>query len=677
MAAGGGGEGALQLQAPRGIVQGPGKTKPAKVMNKVAAAVQITAEQLLREARDRQEIEPPVPRQKLHDKEELIEYRIGKRKHFEDLLRKNKHLVSTWTKYAKWEEQQGEFVRARSLYERAMEVIPRNASIWQRYGEMEMRAGNLNMARNLWHRAVTLLPRVDVFWIKWAMMEQTAGDFGMCRQVFDMWMQTRPQAKAWKMYVKFELRLNELDRAREVVKRMVTLCNDVDSWLYYTKFEEQHGKAARCRRVWEESLEALGENADERVWLGFARFEERQREFDRARAIYRLALDRVPQGKAPALFQEYDRFEKRYGDREDVEKALHAKRRVEYEQSVEQAPQLYDTWVNYARLEEASADTGRAAEAAREVYERAIAQVPKIKEKHYWARYVYLWIMYAFFEELDMGDVDRARQVWETCIRVIPHKEFSFSKVWIFYAQFELRHAGIDKARSVLGRALGVHPRPKLFRFYIDLETQLGNADRVRRLYENWVKARPADGVVWTRFAEFEAALQEATRARALYELAVGQRVLDQPEAVWRKYIQFEVRNGAFDRVRELYRRLADKTRHVKVYMAWATFEAQTAADPGRARAVYEEADNELSQDPEGVEEWRLLLASWKGFEEKHGNAEQVSYVDAKINPEQKRKRHSKLLARVQAWKKQRTEQPAGAEGGGAAPPAADTGGGE
>jgi hypothetical protein len=48
--------------------------------NKSAAAVQITAEQLLREAADRQlEVEFKKPRQKIADAEELAEIQLGKR----------------------------------------------------------------------------------------------------------------------------------------------------------------------------------------------------------------------------------------------------------------------------------------------------------------------------------------------------------------------------------------------------------------------------------------------------------------------------------------------------------------------------------------------------------------------------------------------------------------------
>ncbi len=38
------------------------------------------------------------------------------------------------------------------------------------------------------------------------------------------------------------------------------------------------------------------------------------------------------------------------------------------------------------------------------MYERAIANVPPAAEKRYWQRYIYLWIKYALFEELEAGE---------------------------------------------------------------------------------------------------------------------------------------------------------------------------------------------------------------------------------------------------------------------------------
>jgi crooked neck len=67
----------------------------------------------------------------------------------------------------------------------------------------------------------------------------------------------------------------------------------------------------------------------------------------------------------------------------------------------------YDIWFDYIRLEEEHGDLER----TRDVYERAIANVPPSMEKRAWKRYIYMWIKYALFEELNTKDVQRTRQV--------------------------------------------------------------------------------------------------------------------------------------------------------------------------------------------------------------------------------------------------------------------------
>ena len=147
------------------------------------------------------------------------------------------------------------------------------------------------------------------------------------------------------------------------------------------------------------------------------------------------------------MLRAYTVHQKRFGDRRALETAVYNKRKAKYESEISENTHNYDVWFDYARLLEeeaaafgaaepdvqqaaqaaakqpkvdsAAAERQQAFEAVREVYERAIAQVPPIKEKRYWRRYIYLWIYYAVFEELVAADIERARQVFETCLKVL------------------------------------------------------------------------------------------------------------------------------------------------------------------------------------------------------------------------------------------------------------------
>ena len=165
--------------------------------------------------------------------------------------------------------------------------------------------------------------------------------------------------------------------------------------------------------------------------------------------------------------------------------------------------------------------------------------------------------------------------MYRAALELIPHKKFTFAKLWLLYAQFEIRQKQVDTARRALGTALGKCPKSKLFRGYIDLEIQLREFNRCRTLYEKFLEFNPENVQTWMKFAELETLLGDVDRARALYELAIGQTRLDMPEILWKAYIDFEIEEEETDKARDLYKRLLQRTQHVKVWLSFAQFELQ------------------------------------------------------------------------------------------------------
>ncbi|NXM65435.1 CRNL1 protein, partial [Serilophus lunatus] len=674
--------------------------KVAKVKNKAPAEVQITAEQLLREAKERElELLPPPPQQKITDVEELNDYKLRKRKTFEDNIRKNRTVISNWIKYAQWEESLKEIQRARSIYERALDVDYRNVTLWLKYAEMEMKNRQVNHARNIWDRAITTLPRVNQFWYKYTYMEEMLGNVAGSRQVFERWMEWQPEEQAWHSYINFELRYKEVDRARSIYERYILFCTsffnqallvvvhpDVKNWIKYARFEEKHSYFAHARKVYERAVEFFGEeHMDEHLYVAFAKFEENQKEFERVRVIYKYALDRIPKQDAQNLFKNYTIFEKKFGDRRGIEDIIVSKRRFQYEEEVKANPHNYDAWFDYLRLVESDAD----ADTVREVYERAIANVPPIQEKRHWKRYIYLWINYALYEELE-AKAKRTRQVYQACIELLPHKKFTFAKMWLLYAQFEIRQKNLPLARRALGTSIGKCPKNKLFKGYIELELQLREFDRCRKLYEKFLEFAPENCTSWIKFAELETILGDIDRARAIYELAIGQPRLDMPEVLWKSYIDFEIEQEEYEKTRNLYRRLLQRTQHVKVWISFAQFELSAGREERlqRCRQIYEEA-NKAMRSCEEKEERVMLLESWRSFEEEFGTDSTKERID-KLMPEKIKKRRKlqaedgsdagweeyydyifpedtanqpnlKLLAMAKLWKKQQQESEAAA----------------
>jgi len=184
-------------------------------------------------------------------------------------------------------------------------------------------------------------------------------------------------------------------------------------------------------------------------------------------------------------------------------------------------------------------------------------------------------------------------------------------------------------ARFVLGTAIGRAPKDKIFQTYIQLESQLGNFDRARKLYEKYLEGAPANCNAWSRFAQLEKDLNETERCRAIFEMAISQPLLDMPELLWKAYIDFEIEEQEFDRVRDLYKRLLERTKHVKVWISYAQFEHSVENAQG-ARKVYDQALQAL-KNTEVKEERVMLIESWKEYEQTHGDGASLESVLKKM----------------------------------------------
>ncbi|KAJ1368918.1 hypothetical protein KIN20_030277 [Parelaphostrongylus tenuis] len=406
--------------------------KAANVKNKAPAQLQITAEQLLREAKERElELIPLPPKTKITDPDELADFQRRKRKEFEDGIRKNRMQIANWIKYGKWEESIGEIQRSRSVFERALDVDHRSITIWLQYAEMEMRSKQINHARNIFDRAVTILPRAMQFWLKYSYMEEVIENVPGARQIYERWMEWEPDEQAWQTYINFELRYKEIDRARSIYQRFLHVHGtNVVNWIKYARFEEKHG------------------------YIGNAR----AKEHERARVIYKYGLSHLPPERTADIFKHYTVHEKKFGERAGIEDVIVSKRRAQYEKQVADNAYNYDAWFDYLRLLE-NEECPR--EEVEDLYERAIANIPPHEEKRYWRRYIYLWITMHFMKN-SQREISNGRD------REFPLEKCPKEKLFRAYIDLELQLREFDRCR------------PK----FAELETLLGDVERARAIFD-------------------------------------------------------------------------------------------------------------------------------------------------------------------------------------------------
>jgi len=109
---------------------------------------------------------------------------------------------------------------------------------------------------------------------------------------------------------------------------------------------------------------------------------------------------------------------------------------------------------------------------------------------------------------------------------------------------------------------------------------------------------------------------------------------------LWKAYIDMEIKQNQPDRVRALYKRLLERTKHVKVWISRAQFEGSIEKFDA-ARAIFAEADAYFKQQ-QNREERVLLLESWREFELRYGDGKTINEVVKKQPRRIKKKRQVK-----------------------------------
>jgi len=113
---------------------------------------------------------------------------------------------------------------------------------------------------------------------------------------------------------------------------------------------------------------------------------------------------------------------------------------------------------------------------------------------------------------------------------------------------------------------------------------------------------------------------------------------------VWKAYIDYQIEQEEFQKARDLYERLLDRTQHVKVWISFAKFELQADTDDDAritaAHSVFERAYNQ-SKSWEEKEARMLLLEAWAEFERENGTQQSRDKVQ-KLMPKKVKKRRKR-----------------------------------
>lgn len=573
----------------------------------------ISAEQILQEAYDQRKKPTAITKVDILDVEELKDWQRRKRTEYETVLKRNRLDLRQWMRYAQFEIEQKDIRRARSIYERALLINHSYIPLWIQYIDSELKWKNINHARNLLDRATNLLPRVDKLWYKYLLVEEALGNTTIARGIYIKWCSLEPGINAWDSYIDFEIRHHNLENVRNIYSRYVLVHPQVSTWMKWISFEQTHDDVSTIRTVYGLALDTLAAYEStplpeiESLIVSFASWEASQKEYERSRSLYRLALQQWPQSSL--LKMEQIEFEKKYGSSANMGYTIAQKRKAEYEAILNENPLDYSTWWLLIDLYEDNLPGEQKA-----VFEMFIdrGKPATLKKDTSWKRYIELWIRYLVYAEKFLDDVDLTRSLYQKLLSIIPHKHFTFAKIWIMDAQFELRHENLNKARSILGVSLGKCEKAKLYKYYIGLELQLKEFDRVRKLYEKFLAFDPNNVGIWIEYAELEENLGDEDRARGIYNISLSEEVgipIEDKLEMIQRFIAFETDASEYDNARALYHRyLIMSNYNAIIWINWALFESTIPTDEQLREYHGLQKDKDTNGDDDDDEEFTFEI---------------------------------------------------------------------
>lgn len=573
---------------------------------------QLTAEQLVSDPELYLRRDMTIEPSKFLGDDEAEEYKSSKRKKFEETLRRQKHHLGTWAKYAGWEFSLGEIDRGRSIFERAIDVDPYDPSLWMRYADAEIEAKCPGHAENVLARAVGLMPREAKLWRKFLDFQKGIGNLSGSERVLRQWAETGSE-EGFLAWAGFESGRGNEKAARGVMRRFWRVFG-ARAVVANGRFEVKMKKFGKARGVFEKGVKEFPPSAlGVEFFEEFAGFEEARGEFKRAVQIVKQGLEEFKDNKK--LLERLAKVQRRLGVSAASEAAKERRRGVE--------GLRLEGWLARAKLE-LSAGNIEAAEAA---FASGLELGPLGEGKVYRDRYVAM-------AEVASDLAERTRGKGLSLIKLAMSK-VKHPRLYIAMASMYLRGEKLDLTRKTLGRGVAETPKKEVFEFYLDLEFRLGQSDRCRKIVAKMLEMRGDKEWAWRLAAENERKFGCSERGREVVE-AGGARL-------WPVLLSYDVENPeairrGLDKAEKQLKSIGDREQRAVLLGVWlkaeeeweqrgikASLEIVKAKQPRKIREGEEEVWRFPSEDeavPVKETQSKLQLAAMKWKAQQPDNRE-------------------------------------------------------
>lgn len=556
--------------------------------------------------------------------------------------------VHLWQAWAVYQERQGQYEKARTTFERALEIDSRNPYVCHAYGLMEERLGNLKRAGELWDRALESKSTAALVCQR-GQLYITQGQHEEAQRLYakhvDRVRNARERTEVYLSYAWLEERhFRNYAKAHDLLQEALELSPSSSLALVaLARLEGRHrageGKATTrrlakaCEAIENGTAESIPE--DGRIYNTWANLEAKARRYEKARKILDRGTKRYPRDYS--LLQAAGKMEERVGN--------YTGARSFYASSLRVQPSA-PTLVAYALLELRKPESG---EVDHDRVQRLFEEALMLDPRHGPAYNSYGKIL------MQNGRIQSAREIFE---RGIQAGCSDMASVYHGYARLEISEGNIRTAKDLLARGIKESKRVdmsmdsphrdraaflahtlgmlelnsdravvamKVFQDGLSrygkssqlllgtalCEVKLGNEDNARYYFEQAVLSDEKHAQAWQAWGVMEMRAGNWTTAKTLFEC--GLRNSPRHGALWVSYAISEGRLGNTQTARELFAKgLRQAPNHAPLFQAWASLE-QREHNYEAARTLITQA---LTRDKKNGHGW-LIAAN---IEQRLGN---------------------------------------------------------
>lgn len=238
-----------------------------------------------------------------------------------------------------------------------------------------------------------------------------------------------------------------------------------------------------------------------------------------------------------------------------------------------------------------------------------------------------VWMNYMSFQ-LQVGDVDKAREVGRRALKTINYREEQEKlNMWIALLNVENLFGTDDSLKEVFAEACQYQDAYVVHQKLVAIYTMLEKFDEARELYETMLRKFGRDQLpVWTNYGQFLVERGDADGAREVLARAIQVLPKKSQIDVVKRFATMEFTNGNYEQGRTLFEGLVqDAPKRIDL---WNVYIDQEIKAQQKDKA--EELFDRVLQKKVNKKQAKFFFAKWLRYEEDHDDEAMQEKVKAK-----------------------------------------------